>query len=194
MFDYVEGELTGRSPAEAIIEAGGVGYRFTIPVSTFDALPQQGRFRMLAYLYVREDVHRLYGFATQGERRLFTRLIGVQGIGPSTALAVLNGISVDDFRRAVAEEKLLVISKVKGIGRKTAERIVVELKRDMERDLIERPAAGGIAAGVVGDAVAAMLSLGYKRSKSEEAVGRSVKKLGRDASLEQIIREALRTA
>lgn len=191
MFDYVEGDLASRSPTQAVIEAGGVGYRFTIPVSTFDALPEQGRVRMLAYLYVREDIHRLYGFATEGERRLFTRLIGVQGIGPGTALAVLNGMAVEDFRRAVAGEELTVITGLKGIGRKTAERIVLELKRDMERELLERPAAGGVTPRMVNDAVAAMLSLGYRRSRSETAVADAIKKLGREAKLEEVIREAL---
>jgi len=191
MFDYLEGDLVKRSPTQAVVATGGVGYRLTIPVSTFDALPESGRVKLRVHLYVREDVLRLYGFATEDERRLFTYLISVQGIGPGTAIAVLNGMSVNDFRLAVANEELDVLSCVKGIGRKTAQRIVIELKREMERELAERPAAGVRPLALTGDAVAAMLALGYKRSESERAVVRAVDKLGRDASLDRVIREAL---
>ena len=105
MFDYVEGELVHKTPTQAVIAAGGVGYRFTIPVSTFDKLPESGPARLLAHLHVREDIFRLYGFATDDERRLFVRLIAIQGIGPGTAIALLGGMSVDEFRRAVATEE-----------------------------------------------------------------------------------------
>ena len=193
MFDHVEGDLVYKSPAEAVIAAGGVGYRFTIPVSTFDALPSDGRVRLLAYLHVREDCLKLYGFATEDERRLFSRLVAIQGIGPGTAIAVLNGMSVDEFRRAVAEEQRSAIWRIKGIGRKTAERIILELKTEMEREISER--APGRRAGVpASDAVSAMLVLGFKRSQSEAAVERAIEALGRDAPLEQIIRQALKQA
>ena len=191
MLDYIEGDLVSRSPTQAVIATGGVGYAFTIPVSSFDALPQSGRARLLVYLYVREDALRLYGFTTEDERRLFIYLLSVQGIGPGTALAVLNGMSVNDFRVAVAHEDLVSISRIKGIGRKTAQRVVLELKREMEREMLERPAGGPTVAGATGDAVAAMLALGYKRSASEKAVARAQKKLGPDAPTEQLIRNAL---
>ena len=191
MYDFVEGDLVERSPTQAVVAAGGVGYRLTIPVSTFDALPKSGRAKLLVHLYVREDVLRLYGFATVDERRLFTNLLSVQGIGPSMALAALNGMSVNDFRLAVVNEELAVLARVKGIGRKTAQRIVIELKRQMERELAERPVGGVRPSALTGDAVAAMIALGYKRSVSEAAVARAIEKLGRDAALELIIREAL---
>jgi Holliday junction DNA helicase RuvA len=191
MYDYIEGDLVSRSPTQAVIAAGGVGYRLTIPVSTFDALPASGPVKLLAHLHIREDVHRLFGFATEGERALFLRLIGVQGIGPVTALAVLSGMSVDDFRRTVASEQIGTLCHVKGIGRKTAERIVVELKRDMERELLELAPGRPGAPPTTSDAVAAMLALGYTRSMSEKAVARALEKLPRGAPLEKIVREAL---
>lgn len=191
MFDYIEGDLAAKSPTQAIITTGGVGYRFTIPVSTFDALPGSGQAKLLVHLYVREDVLRLYGFATEDERRLFAYLLSVQGIGPGTAIAVLNGMSVNDFRLAVANEDLAGISRIKGIGRKTAQRVVIELKREMERELAERPVGGPPGLALSSDAVAAMLALGYRRSSSEAAVARALEKVGRDASLDQVIREAL---
>jgi Holliday junction DNA helicase RuvA len=192
MYDHIEGELVSKSPAQAVIAAGGVGYRFSIPISTFAALPERGRARLLTYLHVRDDALKLFGFATEKERRLFVRLIGISGIGPGTAMAMLNGLSVDEFRRAVAAEEVSTLCGVKGIGRKTAERVIVELRRDMERELIEEPAARGAASSLTADAVAAMIALGYTRSASEAAVLRAMEKVGRDANLEQVVRQALR--
>ena len=191
MFDHIEGDLVYKSPTEAVIAAGGVGYRFTIPLSTFDALPENGRTKLLAYLQVREDVLRLYGFATRDERGLFKRLVAVQGVGPRTAIAVLNGMTVDEFRHAVASGENSAIWCIKGIGRKTAERIVLELKQEMERELAERPAGAAAVPAPTSDAVAAMMALGYRRSQSGAAVARAIEELGRAASLEQIIRKAL---
>jgi Holliday junction DNA helicase RuvA len=192
MYDHIEGELVFKSPAQAVIAAGGVGYRFSIPISTFAALPERGRAKLLTYLHVREDVLKLFGFASEKERKLFVRLIGVSGIGPGTAMAILNGLSVDEFRRAVAAEEVSTLCGVKGIGRKTAERVIVELRREMERELLEEPATRGAAGNLNADAVAAMLALGYTRSVSETAVLKAMEKLGRDASLEQLVRQALR--
>lgn len=194
MFDHIQGELTTKSPTQAVLTAGGVGYAFTIPLSTFDALPPRGPARLLAYLHVREDALKLYGFATEDERRLFTQLISISGIGPTTAITILNGISVDDFRQAVAGEQAALLCKVKGVGRKTAERIIVELKAEMEREIIERPAGRKTDVVLTADAVAAMMALGYSRSAAENAVSRAIEKLGRQAPLEDMVREALRHA
>ena len=191
MFDYLEGDLVGKSPTQVVVATGGVGYRLTIPLSTFDALPRDGRVKLLVHLYVREAEMRLYGFAGEDERRLFVRLIAIQGIGPGTAIAVLNGMSVDDFHRAIVSEEISAIAKAKGIGRKTAERLIVELKGEMERELAERPVGRRAVAAPTSDAVAAMLALGYRRSVSEKAVTRALEALGRAASLEDVIRRAL---
>ena len=191
MFDHVEGNLVCKSPTQAVIATGGVGYRLTIPLSTFDALPECGQAKLLTYLHVREDILRLYGFATEDERRIFTSLLGVQGIGPGMGIAVLNGISTDEFRTAVAREDLGTLARVKGIGRKTAQRIVLELKREMERQLVDLPAGRTGVSGVTSDAVAAMLALGYKRSAAEAAVARALRNLEPGARIEQVIREAL---
>ena len=191
MYDHIQGDLVSKSPTQAVISAGGVGYRLTIPLSTFDALPGSGAAKLFVHLQVRDDALKHYGFATEAERRLFTQLTSVSGIGPNTAIAVLNGIRPDDFRRAEAAEKADELCRIKGIGRKTAERIIVELKRDMERELIEETGLTAGARGAVSDAVAAMLALGYTRSSAEKAVTRALQKLGHEAPLEKVVREAL---
>jgi Holliday junction DNA helicase RuvA len=191
MYDFIEGQVVSRTPAQVVVAAGGVGYRLIIPLSTFDALSDGGPARLLVHHYVREDDMRLYGFATEDERRLFTRLIAVSNVGPNTALAVLNGMRVDDFRRAAANEDLALIVAIKGIGRKTAERIVLELKAEMGRELLERPAAGAPASTLTSDAVSAMLALGYRRSAAERAIRKAFDVVGRDATLEEVVKQAL---
>ena len=104
MFDYLQGKLASKSPTEAVIAVGGAGYRLTIPLSTYDALPDDGDVKLLVYTHVRPEALRLYGFVTEDERRVFTSLLDVQGIGPSTAISILNSLPVNDFRRAVARE------------------------------------------------------------------------------------------
>jgi len=191
MYDYVEGELVSKRPAQVVLETGGVGYRFTVPLSTSDVLPDGGRVKLFAYLHIRDEELRLYGFATEDERSLFLRLTAVSNIGPGTALTVLSGMTVNDFRRAVAREDLPALCRVKGIGRKTAERIVVELRAQMQRELVELPPEGLRASALVSDAVAAMLALGYRRSDSEKAVRRALDRLGAKANLEELVRAAL---
>ena len=194
MFDYLQGRLVSKSPTEAVIAVGGTGYRLTIPLSTYDALPDDGEVKLLVYMHVREDILRLYGFANEDDRRVFTSLLGVQGIGPSTALSILNSVPVNEFRSAVAREDLATVSRAKGIGKKTAQRIVIDLKREMEKQMSE-PSLGGegvpLGVGITSDAVAAMLALGYKRSAAEQAVDGALKRLGANAALEDVIRQAL---
>lgn len=191
MYDYVEGEVASKSPTQVVLSVNGVGYRFVVPLSTYDALGSAARARLLAYLYVREDVLRLYGFATEDERRLFARLIGISGIGPGTAIALLNGMSVAEFRAAAAREDATPIQRVKGIGPKIARRIVLEMTDEMGRELLEQRADGAPVSALTSDAVAAMLALGYKRSASERAVARAFDSLGREAPLAAVIRKAL---
>jgi len=191
MYDYIEGDLVSKQPTQVVVVAGGVGYRFTVPLSTSDALPDSGRVRVYAHLLLRDEELRLYGFATEEERRLFLRLIAISNVGPGTALTVLSGMTVDEFRRAVAQEDLAALCRVKRIGQKTAERIVVELRSQMQRELLELPPEGVRTTSLTTDAIAAMIALGYRRSDSEKAVRRALDRLGVRATLEELVRAAL---
>src|SRR5215469_13696968 len=130
MITFLDGKLVNALPTQAIIDVGGVGYEVFIPLSSYDKLPTAGQpIRILTHLAVREDAHVLYGFMTSAERDLFRLLVNnVSGIGPKLALAVLSGMSVTSFRGAVANGDIKTLSQISGVGRKTAERIVVELK------------------------------------------------------------------
>jgi Holliday junction DNA helicase RuvA len=193
MITTLSGRLTHKTPTWVVVETGGVGFHVIIPVSSYEALGEPGReVRILTYLHVREDTLQLYGFATEGERRLFLLLISVSGIGCKLAQGVLSGIPVVDFERAVRSQDIHALIKVPGVGRKTAERLVLELK-----DKIGEPKTGGEAAMTAGpvsmeeEAVLALVSLGYRRTQAQDAVQKTLR-LDSALALEEVIRRALR--
>lgn len=190
MYDYIEGELVYRSPGEVVIEAGGVGYRLSVPLSTYERLPHDGRTRLYTHFHVREDCHRLYGFGSRAEREIFLRLDQVSSIGPETALKFLSAMPAAELRRAVATGDVAALTRIKGVGRKTAERVALELRDVMAQislDSEAEPVADNPA-----QAMAGLVSLGYRRQEARTAVDRAVETLGEDAPVEELIREALR--
>jgi len=197
MISFLRGTVVELLPMRLIIEAAGVGYDVHIPLSTYDKLPQPGNeAKILTHLVVREDAHILYGFATPEERDLFLLLVNnVSGVGPKLALAVLNGITPVIFRGVVVAGDIASLSKIKGVGKKTAERIIVEL-----RDKVGVSAAWEAASARQGltpdeqhvnDAVLALISLGYKQAEAHKTV-RTVRDARPGATLEELVKEALK--
>jgi len=196
MITFLEGQLVERHPTRAVVACGGVGYELSIPLSTFDQLPLPGSAcRILTRLVVREDAHLLFGFATPQERAIFDLLLGVTRVGPKVALAVLSGLSVPEIRRAIAFEDVGMLARISGLGRKTAERIVVELRDKIERagaEIPGLPARGG--GGLANEAIAALVVLGYGRTEAQDAVTRAAKSLSGEPTTEELIRHALSVA
>lgn len=194
MYHHLVGNLVSKSAASVVVEAGGIGYELSVPLSTYERLPAvDSDVRLLTHLHVREDMMRLYGFATPEERELFRMLIGVSGIGPMLAMAVLSGTSVEMFRKAVLNGEVALLKSIRGVGARTAERMVLELRDPVGR---MTPGEGGVVtpedtAGI--DAVAALVSLGFSRSKAEDAISSVRKKLGSGTALEDLVREALKS-
>jgi len=197
MISFLRGTVVEVLPMRLIIEVGGVGYDVNIPLSTYDKLPAPGaEFKILTHLQVREDAHVLYGFATPEERDLFLLLVNnVSGIGPKLALAVLNGITPVNFRGMVVAGDIAGLSRIKGVGKKTAERIIVEL-----RDKVGVSAAWEAASAKQGlppeeqhvnDAVLALISLGYKQAEAHKAV-RSIHEKQPKTTVEDLVKEALK--
>lgn len=188
MYDYLSGRIAVRKPTYAVIDAGGVGYRVEIPLSTYEKLPRDGQAKLFTYLKVTDDDLRLYGFATEREREIFLRLIeGVQQLGPSKAVAILSSVSAEDLSRAIEEGDVAFLRNIKGVGEKIANRLVVELKGKL-------PAAAGkgeAAASLTKDAVTALQALGYDRRQAEEAVRRAQRDLGGEAAVEDVIKRSL---
>ncbi len=191
MIDSLEGTLTSKSPMALTVEVGGVGFRLQVPLSTFAAAPEAGqRMRLLTHLHVREDQVKLYGFATEAERRLFLMLMGVNRIGPAVALQVLSSCPVKDFTRYItAGDVSALTTLVKGVGKKTAQRLVLELRGE----LAQLEAEGGPQAmsPAASDAVKALVSLGESPSRARKIVRRALDELGPDADQETLMREVL---
>jgi len=198
MITFLQGKLVEALPTQVVVDVNGVGYEVLIPLSSFDKLPPPGGdVKLLTQLIVREDAHILYGFATVVERDLFRLLINsVSGIGPKTALNVLSGISVTAFRGAVASSDVKTLSQISGVGKKTAERIIVEL-----RDKIGVVGAWEAASAKhalspddqkINDAVLALMALGFKQIEALDAVRAAQKMLGAAATVEQLVRACLK--
>lgn len=197
MITSLAGKLVTALPTQAVVEVNGVGYEVLIPLSSYDKLPSVGQpIYILTHLAVREDAHILYGFMTAPERDLFRLLVNnVSGIGPKLALAVLSGMSVSNFKAAVVNSDIAAISKISGLGKKTAERIVLELK-----DKLGVAAAWEVATAAhaptpeqqqANEAVLALIALGYKQIDAHKAV-RDLQEKGEAKSAEELVKLALK--
>lgn len=194
MIGSLRGRIASKAPPQLLLEVAGVGYEVEAPVSTFYGLPGVGEdVYLLTHLVVREDAQILYGFATDGERRLFRNLLKVSGVGPKIALAILSGTSIEGFAACVESNDSATLTRIPGVGRKTAERLIIEM-----RDRIAPGAGEGMAAidlprgGAEAEALAALVALGYKPAEAS----RLVKSAESDevASTEDLIRRALQAA
>jgi len=185
-------------PTQISVDVQGVGYEALIPVSSFDKLPAVGQpVKILTHLVVREDAHLLYGFMTSAERDLFRLLINsVSGIGPKTALNILSGINVTAFRGAVASGDVKILSQISGVGKKTAERIIIELKDKMGKsDAVEFASAGRALSRdeqKLNDAALALMALGFKQAEAQESVRAAIAMLGPQAGIEELVRASLK--
>jgi holliday junction DNA helicase RuvA len=194
MIASLSGKVTDRRPDHVVIECGGVGFRVAVSSQTLSTVPQQGRRATLrTHLMLRDDGASLYGFGTDEERALFLQLISVAGVGPKMALAVLSGSTVNDTRRAIAAGDVKRFQIVPGIGRKTAERVIVELRERIADELVAAPTAGADA-GARALAREGLVGLGYEHSEAERMLDQAERAAGVDADPEQLIAAALRTA
>jgi Holliday junction DNA helicase RuvA len=194
---HLRGRLAAKHPPQLVVDVGGVGYELEAPMSTFYGLPAVGaEVSLHTHLVVREDAHVLFGFGTERERSLFRELIKVSGVGPRIALAILSGVSVDEFHRCVEAEDVASLVRVPGIGRKTAERLVIEMRDRLKATAGAASgaltgAAAGSAATPQAEAFSALVALGYKPPE----VTRLLQKVDPSVtSTEDLIRHALRAA
>ena len=198
MIAHLRGSILEKHPNRIVIDVNGVGYDVFVPLSTFYGLGDPGAgIALRIHTHVREDAFLLYGFATLLEQELFERLIGVSGIGPKVALAVLSGIEPQEFIRAIERGDLARLTAIPGVGKKTSERIVLELKDRLPRGQVAAAIGGGEAAdgpAMRGDVVSALVNLGYHRPLAEKAAEAAIKTIGSgsDASFERALKQALR--
>ncbi|HQB94231.1 MAG TPA: Holliday junction branch migration protein RuvA [Candidatus Omnitrophota bacterium] len=198
MYQYLAGKITEKTPAAAVLDVNGIGYEVRISVNTFSALPDPGQsMKLLTHFVVREDAQLLYGFATEDERELFRLLLSVSGVGPKMAITLLSGMTIPELKRAIADGSVASLSAISGIGKKTAERVIVELKdklpREAGKDSKDIVHGMNVSDLTVDDAIRALFALGYTKQKAKDAVQTILKdSSGEKLTVEEIIRKALK--
>ncbi len=195
MYDFISGKLAKKQATEAVIEAHGVGYLLKISLSTSETLPAEGEPVVLkTYLHVREDTLQLYGFADEKERKLFTGLISISGVGPKLAQTILSGLSADKLTAAIQNSNEDALNKISGVGKKTAQRLIVELKDKLgpfrESDSASSDHLISLSDSLELEALMALISLGYSRQKAENSILK-IRKLEKPLTSEELIKKAL---
>ena len=195
MIAHLKGQLTYKSPEYTIIDVNGVGYQVFTPLSTYYALPSSGQTVSLRiHTRVREDELKLFGFLTEEEQTIFQKLITINKVGPRLALGILSGMSPADLLSAVMNNDAAKLSTIPGVGKKTAERLTMEMKdklADMELATQHQPDSVPTTQGFYDDALSALCNLGYKRQEAEKALKTIYNQNGKDTSLEELIKESL---
>ena len=197
MIERVEGVIVERAPTHVVVGVGGIGYGLSISLNTFEQLPDLGsEVSLLTHTYVREDRFQLFGFSDAGEREMFQLLIAVAGIGPNSAQTILSGMSVDELKTAILEERASDLTRIRGIGRKTADRVVVDLRDKIAPSWKQTPDSEGEPVQSTRnekteEAVLALAALGIAPAAARKAVMKAIDKSGVDATLQDLIKQAL---
>ena len=193
MYAYIDGKLVFKSPAYVVIDAGGVGYHINISLNTFSALGNAERCKLYTWLHVKEDGHTLYGFADEGERRLFLHLISISGIGPNTGRMMLSSITPIEIQTAIINGNVSLIQRIKGIGPKSAQRIILELQDKLRKEGPDTLAKVTVNRTVKDEALSALIMLGFARNVAEKVLEQEVNKNNEDLTVEQLIKSALKS-
>mgnify|MGYP003592238856 CR=1 FL=1 len=194
MFEYIQGKVVGRQPTHLVVENGGIGYLLHITLNSYDQVEEGKDQKIYTWLQVQEDAHRLWGFMDPAEREVFLHLISVSGIGPNTARLILSGMTPDECRQAIITDNELAFRQVKGVGPKTAKRVMMELKDRILKTSGEalQVKAGSQRQEAVEEALAALITLGFVKSQAEKAISQIVRQESGDMATESLVRMALR--
>ncbi|WP_025145403.1 Holliday junction branch migration protein RuvA [Pedobacter jeongneungensis] len=193
MYAYIDGKLTFKNPAYVVVEAGGIGYHINISLNTYSALGDAERCKLYTWLHVKEDAHTLYGFADEGERRLFLHLISVSGIGPNTGRMILSSITPVEIQTAIVKADLPLIQRIKGLGAKTAQRLVLELQDKLKKEGVDSLISMPQHNTVKDEALSALVMLGFAKQTAEKTIDQILKVTEGTLSVEQLIKQALKT-
>ncbi|GHA73820.1 Holliday junction branch migration protein RuvA [Pontibacter akesuensis] len=196
MIAYIDGKLTHKDPTYVIIETNGVGYQIKISLSTYSALPAGERCKLHTILNIKEDAHTLYGFATIAEKDAFLHLISISGVGPNTGLMILSSLSVEEIQQAIVREDVRTIQNVKGIGAKTAQRIILELKDKIKKEVLLSDVSAPAASHNTNraEALSALVTLGFARNVAEKTLDAIIKRESGSLSVEELIKFALKSS
>ncbi|KQS35427.1 Holliday junction branch migration protein RuvA [Pedobacter sp. Leaf194] len=192
MYAYIDGKLTFKNPAYVVVEAGGVGYHINISLNTYSSLGDAERCKLYTWLHVKEDAHTLYGFADEGERRLFLHLISVSGIGPNTGRMILSSITPVEIQTAIVKADYALIQRIKGLGAKTAQRLVLELQDKLKKEGVDSLISMPQHNTVKDEALSALVMLGFAKQTAEKTIDQILKVTEGTLSVEQLIKQALK--
>jgi holliday junction DNA helicase RuvA len=197
MISYLKGRLAHKDPTFVIIDVNGVGYHVNISLQTFSEIKDQENILLFTHLAIREDAHILFGFSNESEKKLFQQLISVNGIGPSTAIVMLSYMNSNELKTAIISENAAALQSIKGIGGKTAQRVIIELRDKLKKEGWEE-AQPNVSVGphntLRKEALSALLTLGLPKAVAEKSVDTVLKKSGNTITLEDLVKQALKTA
>lgn len=194
MFDYIQGKVVARQPTHVVVEAGGIGYLLNITLNSYDLIEEGKVEKVYTWLQVQEDAHRLWGFKEPAERDVFLHLVSVSGIGPNTARLILSGMTPEECRQAILTDNEVAFRQVKGVGPKTAKRVMMELKDKMLKTAGDplNVKSGSNKNQSVEEAMAALITLGFVKGQAEKVISQIIRDEGRDQPTENLVRMALR--
>ena len=193
MYAYIDGKLAYKSPSYVVIDAGGVGYQINISLNTYSKLGDTERCKLFTWLHVKEDAHTLYGFADEGERRLFLHLISVSGIGPNTGRMILSSITPEEIQVAIVKGDVSQIQRIKGIGPKSAQRLILELQDKLKKDGPDTLISVPVNRTVKDEAMSALVMLGFAKNAVEKVLDNELNKNSGNLTVEQLIKFALKS-
>jgi Holliday junction DNA helicase RuvA len=193
MYAYIEGKLTFKCATYVIVEAGGIGYHINISLNTYSRLASQERCKLYTWLHVKEDAHTLYGFADEGEKRLFLHLISVSGVGPGTGRMILSSVTPDEIQTAIVKGDVSQMQRIKGIGPKSAQRLILELQDKLKKEGLETLTAGPQYYTAKDEALSALVMLGFAKNLAEKTLDHAIKSESESLSVEQLIKLALKS-
>jgi len=194
MIEYLKGRLVTKDPTYVVIDVNGVGYKVLISLNTFSEIKDKEDILLLTHLHIKEDAHTLYGFNKEAEKKMFLKLISISGIGPSTGLMIQSSLSASDLRNAILHEDVNTIKGVKGVGAKTAQRLILELKDSISKDgfVMENEIISTPYNTMKFEALSAMVTLGINKITAEKSIEAILKKSENTITLEDLIKQALK--
>ena len=193
MYAYIDGKLTFKCPAYVVIDAGGVGYHINISLHTYSLICDSERCKLFTWLHVKEDAHTLYGFFDEGERRLFLHLISISGIGPNTGRMMLSSITPVEIQNAIVSGNVSLIQRIKGIGPKSAQRIILELQDKLRKEGPDTLITAPVTTTAKDEALSALVMLGFARNAAEKVLEQEINKNSGVLTVEQLIKLALKS-
>jgi holliday junction DNA helicase RuvA len=197
MIAFLKGKLVHKDPAHVVIDVNGVGYHVNVSLQTFSAVKDQENILLFTHLSIREDAHVLFGFSSEAEKKLFQQLISVSGVGPSTAIVMLSYMNSNEIKSAIIQEDAASLQAIKGIGGKTAQRVIIELKDKLKKeswDDTQPTVSVGPHNTLRKEALSALLTLGLPKATAEKSVDTVLKKSGNTVTLEDLVKQALKNS